>query len=140
MRRSFKPVKFVSFIELSDDVDELLELFSQAESLRIQAENELKLRQSERTLIKNRLKVVRQRYDKPHISDHAIVRYLERVTGIDIDACKNEMLEKLPQDFDHSSKVEFVKIVNEGLQYVIRDNLIISVTPTAPKKHNKETE
>lgn len=129
-RKRYKPVKMVSFIELSDEVDELLELLSQADSLHTQARNELTLRKSERELIRDKLKVVRQRYDEPHISDHAVVRYLERVTGIDIQAAKKEMLDKLPADFAPSPLVEFVTIDASGLKYVIRDNLIISVTPT----------
>lgn len=128
-RKRYKPVKFVSFVELSENLDVLLELHAQAMSLNVQAENELKLRKSEMAMIKSKLKVVRQKYDKPHISDHAIVRYLERVVGIDVDACKQEMLSKLPEDFAPSPEVEFVKLDVDGLQYVIRDNLIISVTP-----------
>lgn len=27
----------------------------------------------------------------PHITDHAVVRYLERVYGVDIEAIRNEM-------------------------------------------------
>lgn len=123
-------MKFVSFVELTDNVDELLELLAQAESLHTQAQNEQKLRQSERILIKDKLKVLRKRYEEPHISDHAIVRYLERVSGIDIAACKREMLDKLPKDFKVSENVEFVNVTEaNNLRYVIRDNLIISVTP-----------
>lgn len=125
----YKQVKFVSFIELSDDVDELLELLGQSDSLNIQAENELALRKTERSLIKRRLKKVRQEANELHITDHAIVRYLERVVGIDIEACKKEMLSKLPEDLEVSDEVAFVKISTNELQYVIRDNLIISVTP-----------
>lgn len=132
-RKQFKPIKFVSFIGLTDDVDELLELLSQADSLNVRAENELKLRKSERTLITDKLKVVRQRSAEPHITDHAIVRYLERVVGMDIESCKKDMLSKLPEDFRPSSKTEFVNILVDGLRYVVRENLIISVTPIEPK-------
>lgn len=132
-RKRLKPVKFVSFIELSDDVDELLELLAQSESLHTQAQNEQKLRQSERALIKDKLKVLRQKYEEPHISDHSVVRYLERVVGVDIEACKKEMISKLPKDFKPSENVEFVSVTEaNNLRYVIRDNLIISVTPVAP--------
>lgn len=133
-RKRYKAVKFVSFVELTNDVDELLELFSQAESLNVQAEHELKLRRLERELIKRKLKMVRGNQKITHVSDHAIVRYLDRVIGIDIEACKRDMLAKLPKDFTPDEKVEFVKIPVDGLQYVMRDNLIISVTPTAPHR------
>ena len=133
-RRRFKPVKFVSFLELTDDVGELLELLSQAESLNVQAENELKLRRSEIDLIKAKLKKVRGEQKETHISDHAIVRYLDRVIGMDIDACKKDMLAKLPEGFTPNPEIEFVSIAVDGLQYVMRDNLIISVTPITPKE------
>lgn len=129
-RRRFKAVKFVSFLELTDDIDELLELFSQSESLNVQAEAEMKLRRAERELLKAKLKKLRKTPSDFRVSDHAVVRYLERVVGIDIEACKKEMLAKLPKDLTYADPVQFVNISNDGLQYVIRDNLIISVTPT----------
>lgn len=129
MRKRFKPVQFVSFLELTDDPDELMELLSQCESLNVQAENELKLRRSERDLIKSKLKKVRTNQEEIRVSDHAVVRYLERITGLDIPACKKEMLSKLPKTLKLEEPVEFIQITAEGLHYVIRDNLIISVTP-----------
>lgn len=149
MRKRYRPMKFTSFLELSNNQDELLELLGQSESLNAQAENELSLRKNERNLIRRKLKKVRQNAVDLHITDHAVVRYLERVVGVDVEACKKEMLSKLPKDLQPSDKVEFVKISADGLQYVIRDNLIISVTPTRevklqshptqkPKKGKKE--
>lgn len=137
-RKRYKAVQFVSFVELTNDVGELLELLSQAESLNVQAENELKLRRSEIQLIKAKLKKVRNEQKETHVSDHAIVRYLDRIVGIDIEACKKDMLAKLPKGFNPHSEIEFVKISVDGLQYVMRDNLIISVTPTAPKTLEEE--
>lgn len=129
-KKRFKPMKFVSFIELSDDTDELLEFLSQAESLNTQAETELKLRRAERDLIKKKLKKIRGDQKHLRISDHAIVRYLERVCKIDIEACKQEILSKLPNDLYTSVEPVFVTLSDDhSLQYVIRDNLIISVTP-----------
>ncbi len=129
-------MKFVSFVELSDDVDELLELLSQAESLRTQAENELKLRDSEKRLIKDKLKKLRGEQKALRVSDHAIVRYLERCIGIDVEACKAEMLLKVPYDelFSNYEPVFSALSEDNKLQFVIRDNLIVSVTPI----NNKE--
>lgn len=134
--KRYQAVKLVSFIELSEDIDELLELFSQSESLTVQAEAELKLRRTERELIKLKLKKCRQDKTDLRVSDHAIVRYLERVVGMDIEACKKEMVAKLPKDFSIGDPVEFVKISGKELQYVIRDNLIISVTPIGEKEYS----
>lgn len=123
-------LKFVSFIELTDDVNELLELLGQAESLNAQAEKERKLRRTELALIQDKLKAVRQQYKDIQVTDHAIVRYLERVIGLDIEACKQEMLKKLPKGYKHSDDIQAIKLDNSDLQYIIRDNLIVSVTPT----------
>lgn len=131
-RKHIRPMQLVSFIDLSNDPDVLIELLGQADSLHDQARDELLLRKSEKKLIKEKLKVVRQQYSEPHISDHAVVRYLERVVGIDIKGCKTEMISKLPKDFVPSPLIKFVKLESNGLQYVVRDNLIISVTPTEP--------
>ena len=131
-RRKFKSVKFTSFLELSNDPNELLQLLSQAESLNVQAEDEMKLRRAERELIKRKLRQVRKNLSEMQVSDHAIVRYLERVTGIDIAACKREILSKVPPEMQppvQADPVEFVKLKDNDLYFVIRDNLIISVTP-----------
>lgn len=130
-RRRYKAVPLTSFIELSDDMDELLELHSQSLSLNVQAETELKLRRSEMDLIKAKLKKVRQSNSELLVTDHAVVRYLERVTGLDIEACKKEMLSKLPKDYQPSPEVELVDVEAKNLCYVIRDNLVISVTPAS---------
>ena len=133
-RKRFKAVKFVSFVELSDDIDELMELLSQSESLVAQAHNEQVLRVSERKLIKDKLRKLRQDLPELRISDHAIVRYLERVTGMDIDACKSEILSKLPSDLKRSDDPVIVTVNDtDNLSFVIRDNLIISVTPIGEK-------
>lgn len=127
-------MKFVSFIELSNDTDELMELLSQSESLVAQAHAEHQLRQQEKRLIRDRLRVVRQNLTALTISDHAIVRYLERVSGIDIEGCKREILSKLPDNVVKSDDPIIVAVNDsDNLSFVIRDNLIISVTPSSKK-------
>lgn len=131
MSKRIQHYSLVKFIDLTDDVDELLELHSQALSLRDRATNELNLRKSEIALIKNKLKVARANLvGDLMVSDHAVVRYLERVTGLDIDACKKELLSKLSDDYVRTEGFEFTKIEGDNMQFVIRDNLIVSVTPT----------
>lgn len=134
-RKRFKPVRFVSFIELSNDSDELMELLAQSESLYAQAHAEIELRRQERQLIKDKLKKIRRSLPVLRISDHAIVRYLERVSGIDIEACKKEILSKLPDNIEKSDDPVIVTVnSHNNLNFVIRDNLIISVTPTEAKE------
>lgn len=134
-RKRFKTARFVSFVELSNDTDELMELLSQAESLNAQAETELKLRRQERQLIKTRLKKVRGELPELTITDHAVVRYLERVKGVDVREIKNEILSKLPPDIKKSDDPIIVSLNDsDDLRFVIRDNLIISVTPVRSTK------
>lgn len=129
-----KHYSLVKFIEIADDVDELIELHSQAMSLKSRATNELNLRKSELALIKNKLKVARANSSELMVSDHAVVRYLERVTGLDVDACKAELLSKMPANPKRTEGFEFTKIEGDNMQYVIRDNLIVSVTPIPIKQ------
>lgn len=143
MKKRYKPLKFVSFLEMTDDPNELLELLGQAESLEVQAASELKLRKTERAVIRERLRKVRRNLQELEVSDHAIVRYLERVTGLDIEACKKEILSKLPHEPVPINAEVFVTI-SGGMRYVIRDKLIISVTPGGatpkPEPHIHEYE
>lgn len=60
------------------------------------------------------------------ISEHGLLRYLERVKGIDIEAIKKEMIpEELLELSDHEIKdLNYEKI---GLKYVVKGNKIITV-------------
>lgn len=119
----------VSIIELTDDQDELIELLSDAVSLRTLAENDVKFRAAEIALIKSKLKKLRSAQQTLRVTDHAIVRYLERKTKMDMKALRAELLGKLAHDFNPDAKEDIVEEIHtEGLRYVIRDNLIITVT------------
>jgi hypothetical protein len=64
------------------------------------------------------------------LTDHAIVRYLERVKGIDIKALEDEILEKVREG--ESFYGGAVIVDKEGNSYVLReDGLIKSVMPHA---------
>lgn len=59
------------------------------------------------------------------ITDHAIIRYLERVKGVDIDAIRAEM-----QSATLVAAVEFgakVLIGRNGERFVIRDGVVVTV-------------
>ena len=61
------------------------------------------------------------------ISDHAILRYIERVHGIPIDSLRNQMADgirkKLPKDHPPN-----VVVKSEGARFVIEDNVLVTVT------------
>lgn len=60
------------------------------------------------------------------ISDHGLLRYLERVKGIDIEAIKKEMIpEELLELSDHD--IKDLNYEKTGLKYVVKGNKIITV-------------
>lgn len=51
---------------------------------------------------------------RTHVSDHAVVRYLERVEGRDIAALKQEIARRV----DYAAQMGATSIVVEGFRYV----------------------
>src|ERR1039458_6569248 len=106
MIMSKQRLKLVDVLGLTDDESELLELLSSAESLTTRATKELKFRQAEKDLIRQKLKSVRLNATDVRVTDHALIRYLERVVGVDIAALREEMLKKIPADFRWTDDIE----------------------------------
>src|ERR1039458_5626176 len=127
MIMSKQRLKLVDVLGLTDDESELLELLSSAESLTTRATKELKFRQAEKDLIRQKLKSVRLNATDVRVTDHALIRYLERVVGVDIAALREEMLKKIPADFRWTDDIEYVNLEINDLIYVVRDRLIITV-------------
>ena len=66
-----------------------------------------------------------QRKPKPELTDHAVIRFLERVKGLDIDAIKAEMLPDRTRE-----AIEFMgngKVVNDRYTLVVRDGRVVTV-------------
>lgn len=64
------------------------------------------------------------------ITDHAVVRYIERVMGVDIDKLKEEIL---PTNLRVMALKEDCKITLDGYRLVIKDNAVVTVTAKEPK-------
>ena len=70
-----------------------------------------------------------------HITDHAVIRYLERVRGVDIDAVRREISTKtaLIQDYPGATG-----ILVDGFRYVIANGAILTIhdigKPPTPAK------
>lgn len=124
------------FIELTDDEHELIELLGHAHSLEAIAANVVKLRKTEANLIRAKLKKIRGEQKTIQVSDHAIVRYLERVTGMDVEALRKEMIAQIPDNYQFSEAVEYIPVDN-GQQYIIRDGLVITVSPAGERVNDK---
>lgn len=61
---------------------------------------------------------------KPRISDHAIVRYLERVHGFSFEDTRNELLDR---DAVASINLGAGKIKRDGFTMVIVDRCIVTI-------------
>jgi len=69
---------------------------------------------------------------KPVISEHAILRYVERVLGVDIKAIEDEILSpKIINAIEtlHSGKIPF----KNGMTLVVKDKTIVTINPKDEK-------
>lgn len=67
---------------------------------------------------------------KVQISDHALVRWLERVQGLDMEAHRARLAEIAQPYADMKVKHAFVG----GVWLVFHDDKLVSVTPTKPAR------
>lgn len=81
-----------------------------------------------------RIKLLQESAEEPFISDHAVVRYLERVKGLDIEAIKKEMMpDKLRAMIDTLVSGKFP---TEEFTAVVKDKLVITVV--TPKNQTED--
>ena len=70
------------------------------------------------------------------ITDHALVRYFERVQGVDIGKIKREIFTddvvELIQTFGSG------KIIKDGFLIVVKDKVIITIAPNGVKKKTRK--
>lgn len=60
-----------------------------------------------------------------HVTDHAVLRHLERVQGIDVEAIRRELGFKV----DAAIEAGAVATVSDGIRYVLIENRLISCVP-----------
>lgn len=64
--------------------------------------------------------------EPPKVSDHAVLRYLERVKGVDIESLKNEILSepvlKMVKTLGGNGKYP-----NSGFKLVMKDNTVVTI-------------
>jgi hypothetical protein len=70
----------------------------------------------------------RPQADAPHISDHAILRFLERAYGLDVEAVRAEMMVEVKAAVDFGASV----VICHGVRIVIRDG--VQVVTALPKR------
>lgn len=68
-----------------------------------------------------------------HVTDHAVVRYLERVMGVDVKAIRRQIAKnaRLAEEHDCSA------VNSGGFHYVMQGTSIVTVTPQ--NEPNKRT-
>lgn len=65
---------------------------------------------------------------KFHITDHAVLRYLERVKGVDIEAARAEISRTLSVGDDHEG---LSAVTSNGHRYVLRGRTLVTIKPAA---------
>ena len=68
-----------------------------------------------------------------HVTDHAIVRYLERVMGLDVEALRREIGRKAQLALEHPGATG---VVVEGFAYRLVENRVVTIAPRCqPDRH-----
>ncbi len=60
-----------------------------------------------------------------HVTDHAVLRHLERVQGIDVEAVRRELGHKVDAAVEAGARATVV----EGIRYVLVEDRLISCVP-----------
>lgn len=123
-------------VPLPDTVEGLVSLFQLAESRFEYSKTLYKHHSAERRLISEALRLKRVELEGVMVTDHAVVRYLQRVEGMDIAALKAKMAEDIP------ISDEFTRFypAGENHRYVVAGNLIVTVRPNHPESSKQEKE
>jgi|GEM_PF-1939632 len=78
--------------------------------------------------IDTKIKYIKSIPTDTQVSDHAIVRYIERVKGINLDDIKNDILTDSVKR--NINKVGDCKITtNDGNYIIVRNNIVVSIVP-----------
>lgn len=77
--------------------------------------------------IKNQLETIRKRDGGIVITEHAILRYLERVKGINLETAKEEILS--PKAREIALTLNNGKIPSGNHKVILKNNRVVSVVP-----------
>lgn len=70
---------------------------------------------------------------KIRITDHAVLRYLERVRGFDVEAVRREIAASCAVAADHPSASS---VLSNGFRFIIKADAVITVTAQHDNKRN----
>lgn len=81
--------------------------------------------------LSNDLKAIRQALEKrmripaaPRVSDHALLRFIERVMGIDVDAIRDRILS---DNIVSAIKAGATAVTVDSVRMVVKDNVVVTV-------------
>jgi predicted nuclease with TOPRIM domain len=72
-----------------------------------------------------------------HITDHALLRYVERVFGIDVDAVRRQIL---TDGIAKCIELGASTITVNGIQFRVKDRSIVTVIGSDQKTHRKKSK
>jgi hypothetical protein len=81
----------------------------------------------------------RRRAGIVRVSDHALLRFIERAGGLDVETLRTALevsLKRAVNAADTIGQKELV-IVADGLRYVLRDNVVVSITGSTTARDGK---
>jgi len=61
---------------------------------------------------------------RPSISDHAILRYLERIGGVDVEGLRTKLL---TPELQSAMRSQANKYTCDGITYMLRDNTVVTI-------------
>lgn len=66
-----------------------------------------------------------------HITEHALLRFLERVKGIDVQAARAEITKTVERAEDHKS---CLAVTSNGFRYVLMNGALVTIKRIDSKK------
>lgn len=69
-----------------------------------------------------------------HITDHAVLRYIERVKGIDVAAIRREIAKTVAVAEEHETCLH---VTSNGFRYVLTDGTLVTVKRLDVRKYRK---
>lgn len=71
----------------------------------------------------------------PSVPDHAVLRYLQRAKGVDIEAVRRHIADLVKRGVEKQGDA----VVVEGVKFVLRDNVVVTVLDRRWHLQKRET-
>lgn len=62
------------------------------------------------------------------VSDHAVLRYMERIQGVDVEAIRNEIIDSIPC-IDQAEGIKDMSVFKFNHKLVVKDNVVVTISP-----------